>query len=72
MKRPIVNFYTTYGNEEYIVHSILPNMQIFQLKGPRDVRTWQETDQIFRSKVGFWGLVKLSLQIAYYKRWDFK
>jgi len=72
MQRPIVNFQTMYGNEEYIVHSIFFEMQIFQLQGPRNVRTWQETHKIFKEKVGFWGLIKLSLKIAYLKMWDFK
>lgn len=70
MKRPIVNFQTVYGNEEYIVHSIFPEMQIFQLYGPYNVRTWQEQHAIFKSKVGFFKRVKLSFQIAYLKMWD--
>jgi hypothetical protein len=67
MKNTIINFETMYGNEEYIVHSIFPKLQIFQLQGPYNVRTWQETHKIFRSKVGLFKLLKLSLQIAYYK-----
>lgn len=72
MKRPNVIIYTSYGKEEYLVHSVLPELQIFQFRGPANVRTWQETNKIFKERVGFWGLVKLSLRIAYYKRWDFK
>lgn len=72
MKRPNVVIYTMYGKEEYLVHSVMPKLQIFQFRGPANVRTWQETNQIFKERVGFWGLVKLSLRIAYYKRWDFK
>lgn len=70
MNRPynsfrIISFQTLYGTEEYIIHSVFPKLEIFQLQGPRDIRTWQETNQVFRSKVGFLNLLKLSLQIAY-------
>jgi hypothetical protein len=72
MKRPNVIIHTMYGKEEYLVHSVFPKMQIFQFWGPANVRTWQETHKIFKEKVGFWGLIKLSLKIAYLKKWDFK
>jgi hypothetical protein len=72
MKRPMVKIETLYGTEEYLVHSMYPKMQIFQFYGPANVRTWQETHEIFREKVGFFKRVKLSLHIAYLKMWDFK
>jgi hypothetical protein len=72
MQRPIAKFETLFGTEEYIVHSILPKIQIFQLTGPRNERTWQESHKLFKQKIGFWGMVKLSLHISYLKMWDFK
>jgi hypothetical protein len=72
MQRPNVIIHTMYGKEEYLVHSVFPKLQIFQFWGPPNVRTWQETHKIFKEKVGFFGLVKLSLHIAYLKKWDFK
>ena len=70
MNRPIISIQTMYGTETYIVHSILPELQLFKIEGPSNVRTWQETHKIFKSKVGFFKLVKLSVKIAYLKMWD--